>query len=174
MQRLDGQLHPVLLGVGAEFGERVRDAFPGAAQVLGAGRQSARDQDQGVGAEHGRLVDRPPVVGQRRRPLAGVDRGEEAAPAQRRHRQARVAHELGRGLHAVRLDGLAPQAHARYAQLAAGVDEVRQRQLPDRHLVDAEAREVGHGVTPYRCSRVLMRSSASFGSGNRPRPSASS
>ena len=88
--------------------------------------------------------------------LVRVDGGEEAAAAQGRDGQPRVPDQLGRRLQAVLpATGLAPQAHARDAELAAGVGQFGQRQLLDRHLVDGEAGQVAGGAgltgaTPYR------------------------
>ncbi len=70
--------------------------------------------------------------------------------------EAGVADQPGGRLQAVRPDGLPPQADVRDARPAAGVDQVRHRQLPDRHLVDGETLQVrAHWFTPLRSSRLL-------------------
>lgn len=138
--------------------------------------EAAGDQDQDLGAEGGGLVDRAAVVVQRLGALVRVGRREEAAAAEGGDGKTGVADQLRRRLHTVRLDRFTPEAHPGDAQFHAGVDQFGHRQLLDRHLVDGEAGEIcgAHWVTPYRLSRFFMRSWASFGSGNRPRPSASS
>src|SRR5699024_5332462 len=62
VQRLDGQRHPALLGVGGEGGDRLGDPGAGADEVLVLAVHPADDEHQRGGAERGGLVDRAVVV----------------------------------------------------------------------------------------------------------------
>jgi hypothetical protein len=95
VQRFDRQAYAAFLRVRAQLGKRFRDAFAGAVEIAAAGRETAGDQDQGVGGQGRRLVDRGAVVAQGAGPFGRVERGEEAAPAKAGDGQTRGA--TGRG-----------------------------------------------------------------------------
>ncbi|GAA3062211.1 hypothetical protein GCM10020000_51860 [Streptomyces olivoverticillatus] len=96
MQGLDGQPHPVPVGVRAQFAERVGHPLPCPVQIPAPRRQPAADQDEDARPEFGRLLDGGPVVGERRGPARGVVGGQEAAPAQAADPPARRRVRAGR------------------------------------------------------------------------------
>ncbi len=149
MHGLDAQPHSQPLRGRDQVGDRIGDHAPGQGEIPAAGWQPARDEDQGVRPQLGGLGDGPAVVRQGTGPGRAVRVGEEAAPAEAGHVQARGPDRGRRPAQAGLGHPVAPQPDGGNLVPDAQVHALRQVQVLHRGLIErqpvAAQRAGGHG-----------------------------
>ena len=167
MQRLDGERHPVGAGMRQDGGDAVGHHVARGGDVARTFRQAADDQDQAVGAECRRLVDRAAIVVDGGGAAGGVGGRKHAAPAKPGDAQAVGADDARRLGEADLFDLVAPRRDRRDAAGEAGVDRLVHRPLLanggeiDRQPLDRHGRPQ---FSPPTASTLRMRPAARSGS----------